>query len=170
MVSCICRGDVLDGLGWYRIVIRKHWEWIRRFDRYTGYKWVIILKAPFPSLCYSFFSLLRPKTKSIFNLTRQGNDCGLVWGLWVTILKNLFSTIMFPLHSQSYSIINLVLGHYTEFFTTGLLGMIGDWAIFYVLSPVRVIISTFLFSFRHYIDLLFHYSDPFGSLYWKILE
>ena len=143
------------------------------------------IPVPFPVLSTFFFSgprqfvmgyLIRagPVTSSLISLlsplTRQGNDWGLVWGLWVTILKNLFSIIIFPLHSQSYSIINLVLGHYTEFFTTGLLGMIGDWAIFYVLSPVRVIISTFLFSFRHYIDLLFHYSDPFGSLYWKILE
>lgn len=142
MISCICRGDVLDDLGRYRIVIRNHWEWTRRFDYYTGYKWVIILKFPFHSLYYPLFFLLRAKTIcqwifnksrscyliphfSLFPLTRQGNDWGLVWWLWVTILKNLFGTIMFLLHSQSYSIINLVLGHYIECYTTGLLGMTG---------------------------------------------
>lgn len=146
----------MDDLGWYRIVIRKHWEWIRRFDRYTGYKWVIILKAPFPSLCYSFFSLLRPKTKSIFNLTRQGNDCGLVWGLWVTILKNLFSIIIFPLHSQSYSIINLVLGHYIEYYITDLLGMAGGLGYILCLVP----------SSGHYIDVFIQ----FPSLYWPVIS
>lgn len=172
MISCICRGDVLDGLGWYRIVIRKHWEWIRRFDRYTGYKWVTILKFPFYSLYYPLF-FLRSKTicQWIFNksrscyliphfslslLTRQENDWGLVWGLWVTILKNLSGTITFPLHSLSYSIINLLLGHYIEYYITGLLGMAGRLDYILCLS----------ISSGHYTDVFI----LFLSLYWPIVS
>lgn len=173
MISYICRGDVLDGLGRYRIVIRKYWEWIRRFDCYTGYKWVTILKFPFHSLYYPLFFLLRAKTicQWIFNksrscyliphlslspLARQGNDWGLVWKLWVTILKNLSGSITFPIHSQSYSITYLLLGHYIEYYITGLLGMAGglDYILCLALSS------------GHYTDVFI----LFPSLYWPIVS
>lgn len=129
------------------------------------------IPVPFPVLSTFFFSgprqfvmgyLIRagPVTSSLISLlsplTRQGNDWGLVWGLWVTILKNLFGTMMFPLHSQSYSIINLVLGHYTEFFTTGLLGMTGGLGYILCLS----------LSSGHYTDVFI----LFPSLYWPVIS
>ena len=133
-------------------------------------------EIPVPIPVLSLFSFLRPEqNKMIFKnrfcypvpylflllLPGRWNDWGLVWGLWVTILKSLSGPITFPLHSLSYSIINLVLGHYIECYTTGLLGM--TWGLGYILCLTLSSghYTDVLFSFRHYIDLLF-------SLFWPI--
>lgn len=63
---------------------------------------------------------------------------------------------MFPLHSQSYSIINLVLGHYIECYITGLLGMTGGLGYILCLVP----------GSGHYIDVFIQ----FPSLYWPVIS